>query len=199
MKTFATVILMCLAGAVSAQEFPALYNVTGIADDNELKVRTRPTEEGTVIGSMAHDATNVEVIEEEKGWGRVNHDGLSGWVPLAPMRRKAGTQMPEGEHFKCFGTEPVWSAAVTQGDQLLLTRPDDNDKVFNVGHLATTVTREHPHALLGSKLGENVTLVMTHEICTDGISHYRFGFSAKMVVGGYETQVYTGCCSLDWK
>ena len=91
MKKFAAVILMCLAGAASAQDFPALYNVTGVADDNELKMRTRPTEEGTVIGSMAFDAKNVEVIEEKKGWGRVNHDGLSGWVPLEPMERQAPT------------------------------------------------------------------------------------------------------------
>lgn len=197
MKRFATVILMCLAGAASAQDYPALYNVTGIADDNELKMRTRPTEEGSVIGSLAFDSKGVEVIEEVKGWGRVNHDGLSGWVPLEPMERQEDTNMPAGKHFKCFGTEPVWGATVTQGETLMFTRPEDNDKAFTVGELATTITREHPHALLGSKLGENVSLVMTHEICTDGISQYRYGFSATVVIGGYDTQVYSGCCSLD--
>ena len=197
MKKFATVILVCLAGAASAQDFPALYDVTGIADNDELKMRTRPTELGTVIGSLAHDTTGIEVIEEEKGWGRINSAGLSGWVSLEMMDRQEGTQMPEGERFKCFGTEPVWSATVTQGDGLLFTRPEDNDKAFSVETLSTTVTREHPHALLGSKLGENVALVMTHEMCTDGISQYRYGFSGNIVIGGYDTQVYSGCCSLD--
>ncbi len=197
MKTFATVILMCLAGAVSAQDYPALYNVTGVEDGDVLNMRTRPTENGTVIGALGFDAKHVEVIEEDDGWGRVNHEGLSGWVSLESMERQDGTQMPDGYQFKCFGTEPFWSATVIQGDTLTFTRPDDDDKAFKVSEMATSVSRDSPHALLGSKLGENVTLVMTHEICSDGMSDYRFGFSGAVVIGGYDTQVYSGCCSLD--
>ncbi|MBV7395083.1 COG3650 family protein [Mameliella sediminis] len=196
MNRFAA-ILICLAGAASAQDFPALYNVTGVDDGDVLNMRTRPTENGTVIGALAFDAKLVEVIEEDDGWGRVNVEGLSGWVPLTSMERLDGTQMPAGYQFKCFGTEPFWSATVIQGDKMTFTRPDDDDKAFTVGELTTAVSRDHPHALQGSKLGENVSLVVTHEICTDGMSDYRFGFSGTVVIGGYDTQVYTGCCSLD--
>jgi uncharacterized membrane protein len=196
MNRFA-VILVCLAGAASAQEFPALYTVVDVAEGDVLSMRTRPTENGTVIGSLPYDAQFVEVIEEDDGWGRVNEDGLSGWVPLDSMERQVGTELPAGYQFKCFGTEPFWSATVIQGDTLTFTRPDDDDKAFTVGQLSTAVSRDSPHALLGSKLGENVTLVLSHEICSDGMSDYKFGFSGVAVIGGYETQVYGGCCSLD--
>lgn len=192
-----TAFLICLAGVVQAQEFPALYDVTEVVEGDVLNMRTRPTQNGTVVGSLPHDATLVEVIEEDDGWGRVNTDGLSGWVSLDFMERQEGTQLPQGYQFKCFGTEPFWSATVVQGDNLTFTRPNDDDKVFTVGQLTTSEGRESPHALLGSKLGENVTLVMTHEICTDGMSDYRFGFSGAVVIGGYNTQVFGGCCSLD--
>jgi uncharacterized membrane protein len=192
-------VLMCLglAVAASAQEFPALYDVMDVAEGDVLNMRTRPTENGTVIGSLSFDASLVEVIEEENGWGRVNADGLSGWVPLSFMDRQLGTEMPEGYQFKCFGTEPFWSATVIQGDKMSFSRPDDDEKAFTIGQLTTAVSRDNPHALLGSKLGENVTLIMSREICTDGMSDYRFGFSGSVVISGYDTQVYSGCCSLD--
>ena len=191
------IILMCIAGVASAQEFPALYNVTEVVEGDVLNMRTRPTENGTVIGSLPFNAEHVEVIAEEDGWGRVNADGLSGWVSLDFMQRQEGTALPAGYQFKCFGTEPFWSATVIQGDKLTFTRPDDNDKAFSVGQLSTAVSRDSPHALLGSKLGENVTLVLSHEICSDGMSDYKFGYSGSAVIGGYDTQVYTGCCSLE--
>ncbi|BBU58954.1 hypothetical protein KU6B_52190 [Mameliella alba] len=196
MNRFAA-IFICLAGAASAQDFPALYNVTGLDDGDVLNMRTRPTENGTVIGALDHDARLVEVIEEDDGWGRVNVEGLSGWVPLESMERLEGTELPAGYQFKCFGTEPFWSATVVQDDKLTFTRPDDDDKVFSASGLTTAASRDHPFALLGAKMGEHVTLVMTHEICTDGMSDYKFGYSGAVVIGGYETQVYTGCCSLD--
>lgn len=191
------IFLMCFAGIASAQEFPALFDVTEVVEGDVLNMRTRPTENGTVIGSLPHDAKLVEVIEEEDGWGRVNADGLSGWVSLDFMARQEGTELPAGYQFKCFGTEPFWSATVVQGATLNFTRPDDDDKAFSVGQLSTAISHESPHALLGSKLGENVTLIIKHEICTDGMSDYRFGFSGAAVIGGYDTQVYGGCCSLD--
>ncbi|SMX33775.1 COG3650 family protein [Maliponia aquimaris] len=195
MNRFAA-ILICFAGAASAQEFPALFNVKDVNEGDVLNMRTRPTDLGTVIGSLPFDAKHVEVVEEKKGWGRVNTDGLSGWVSLEFLERQEGTELPDGYQFKCFGTEPFWSATVIQGDTLTFTRPDDDDKAFTVGQLATASSREHPHALLGSKLGENITLVVTQELCSDGMTDYTFGFSGAAVIGGYDTQVYSGCCSL---
>ncbi|WP_417205604.1 COG3650 family protein [Antarctobacter sp.] len=197
MNKFAA-LLICLAGAASAQEFPALYHVTGVDEGDVLNMRTRPTENGTVIGALGFDAKHVEVVEEDDGWGRVNVEGLSGWVPLDSMERQEGTELPAGYQYKCFGTEPFWSATVV-GENLTFTRPDDDDKAFKVGELVTAISRDAPHALLGSKLGENVALVLNHTQCSDGMSDYVFGFSGSVVIGGYDTQVYTGCCSLDMK
>ncbi|CUH79262.1 COG3650 family protein [Tropicibacter naphthalenivorans] len=193
-KTVALMIL--LAGSAAAQDLPALYNVTGVASDDILNVRTRPMASANVIGTLAYDATGVEVLEEENGWGRVNVDGQPGWANLRFLAEVPGSQITGAAQFNCFGTEPFWSVFVRPEDQVVFSTPQDPDRAYSVGALVTASGRFSPHAILGTAPGQNISVTVSQRACTDGMSDNAFGFEGTVITSGYDTQVYSGCCTL---
>lgn len=195
MKRFAFAFL--LATPLAAQDLPALYDVTGVASDDILNVRTRPMASANVVGTLAFDATGVEVLEEENGWGRVNVDGMSGWASLRFLQEVPDSQIETAQRFNCFGTEPFWALNVTQGDVAVFSTPEGSDKAFSLGVMTTASGRFELHAILGSAQAENITIVVSEEICSDGMSDNLFGFDGTVVIGGYDMQVYSGCCTLE--
>ena len=55
------ILLLALALPLRAEEFPAAYAVTGVASNDVLNIRARPDAGSAIIGSLAPDATGVEV------------------------------------------------------------------------------------------------------------------------------------------
>jgi uncharacterized membrane protein len=188
--------LTLAAGAAAAQDYPALHSVTGVAGDDILNVRTRPMAQANVIGTLAPDAEGIEVIAEENGWGQLNVDGQSGWANLSFLSRVEGSALPQAPRFTCFGTEPFWSLSVTPGADAVFSVPEGVDRAFSLSPLTTASGRFQPFAALGSASGGTLALVVAEEACSDGMSDNRFGLSTTVVLGGYDTQVYSGCCSL---
>lgn len=73
--------LIASAAAATFDAWPALYDVSGVASDDVLNIRAEPSADAPIIGTLAHDATNVEIIRDgENGWGLVNTDeGTAGY------------------------------------------------------------------------------------------------------------------------
>ncbi len=119
----AALVLALLSGSAAAQEMPSLHDVTGVAADDVLNVRSGPDAGSARIGALAPGATGVEVIElSGTGWGRVNVDEGSGWVSLRYLARQPD-QPPVPDRLTCFGTEPFWSLA-RDGDAARYVTPD---------------------------------------------------------------------------
>lgn len=186
-----------LAGAAAAQDFPALYDVTGVASDDVLNVRTRPMADANMVGTLAPDAAAIEVLAQENGWGRVNVDGQPGWASLDFLARVEGSALPAAGVIDCFGTEPFWSLELSQGDSAVFSVPEGVEKAFSISPLTTASGRFEPFAALGSKMGETITVIVGGGQCSDGMSDNLFGLTGTVVIGGYDTQVYSGCCTLD--
>jgi len=72
--------LMLLALPATAQDLPVLYSVTGLAQGDTLNIRTQPDAGAPILGTLAPDAKDVEVIRlsENKRWGVVNSYDLAG-------------------------------------------------------------------------------------------------------------------------
>lgn len=189
-------ILLASTTLVVADELPSLYDVAGVASDDVLNVRTRPMAGANIIGTLAYDAQSVEVIEIEGDWGRVNVDAGSGWASMAYLHPLPDSALPEAPRLRCFGTEPFWSLNVTQNGAAILSTPEGSDRAFTVGDLQTASARPEPFAMLGTGQGENITLVVGQEICSDGMSDNLFGLDGTVVIGGYLTEVLSGCCSV---
>ncbi|MCW5718385.1 MAG: hypothetical protein KIS68_11195 [Bauldia sp.] len=60
---------------------PALYCVTGVAEDDRLNVRTGPSPRAQVATTLAPNQCDIAFLPHaERGWQRIRVDGWQGWV-----------------------------------------------------------------------------------------------------------------------
>ena len=90
----ALLLLFLLAGPAAAtqDQWPALFDVSGVAPDDVLNIRAAPSASAEIIGTLAPDAAGVEVVRPDSrhGWGLVNTGEGSGWASLAFLVRRPG-------------------------------------------------------------------------------------------------------------
>ena len=99
------------AGPVAAtQEYilPTLFDVTDVADDDVLNIRTRPSAGAEILGSLAPDARGVEVVAHDASgrWAQINTGEHSGWVALRYLAYRTDVWEPGAlpEALRCIGT-----------------------------------------------------------------------------------------------
>lgn len=189
--------LLVLPGLAQAgPDYPMLHDVTGVAGDDALNVRAAPTPQAPIVGTLAHDQTAIEVLAVDASgkWGRVNVAETSGW---ASMRYLAPRPNP-GDYalaqvLQCFGTEPFWTLDLVQGRMAALTGPHQNSERLPAGLLSTSENRTD-HFVTG--LGKDAFLVVSVEICSDGMSDRQFGLAANLVTFDPGLRLRSGCCRL---
>lgn len=71
MRNFVTpvAVIIVLLLAPWAHAGPAYYAVTGVTPDDTLNVRMSPNGRAEIIGTLAHNASPIEIIRIENGWG----------------------------------------------------------------------------------------------------------------------------------
>lgn len=194
----ALVLTLALAGpALATQEYilPSLFDVSGVAANDVLNIRAEPNAGAAIIGALAPDATAIEVVEERRGWARVNAAEGSGWVSARYLSYRTDVWQ-EGElpaAFRCLGTEPFWDAKVEGGD-LVLRSPEDRagDRRAVQAVLDTGVFRDPARVLVA----RDMTLFSHPQICSDGMSDRLFGLSATLVIHGDSPRMLSGCCTI---
>ncbi|KIC35999.1 SH3 domain-containing protein [Leisingera sp. ANG-M7] len=209
LRAAAVLCLGFLAMPAAAQEFPALHNVTGVASDDVLNIRSAPSAGSEIIGTLAPDQTGVEVVLADGSgkWGLVNSGEQSGWAALRYLDRISSSnwhEQPE-QALECFGTEPFWS--LTLDEAASFSTPD------SPGTPVTLVARE-PAAGRSGKSGflaasrsgsetpapEAISLsgTLTAQHCSDGMSDRIYGISIDLLRlrNTGRLDVLTGCCSL---
>lgn len=181
------------AAATPEYILPTLFDVAGVAADDVLNIRERPDATAPIIGTLAPDATGVEIVDERRGWGQVNVDERAGWVSMRYLTYRTDIweydRLPP--NLRCIGTEPFWNIAV-DGDRLIFNTPEERD----VSHPIRAVRgaqgfRDPTRAIIA----DGVTLVAVPQICSDGMSDRVFGLRA-LVVGTDEPRLMSGCCSV---
>lgn len=193
----ALVLSLALAGpALATQEYilPTLFDVTGVAMNDVLNIRADPNPTAPIIGTLAPDATRIEVVEERRGWARVNTGEGSGWVNsrFLAYRTDVWTDgaLPQG--WQCFGTEPFW-AVIPQGGDVVLGGPDMPEDTRPVrAVLSTGIFRDPTRAVVA----DGVTVVSTPQRCSDGMSDRLFGLRAEVVIHGAAPRLLSGCCTI---
>lgn len=189
--------LILLASPALATQYgwPALHDVVGVAEDDVLNIRADASAASAIIGTLAHDATNIEVIRpnDAETWGLVNAGETAGWVALGFMARQPGqfdSHFPE--FTSCGGTEPFWSLDRNDGTatlRIFLTeRPELTQPIlFETG----TVNHRHRYSF-GT---EGLVGVVSRQYCDDGMSDMEFGLELNLVLPG-EGLHLQGCCSI---
>ena len=186
-------LALLMAGPLAAQDLPALYDVSDVADFDVLNVRVAPDASAEMIGELAPDATGIEVTAAEDGWGRVNVNGQSGWASLSFLTRVVD-QWPDGQPApeSCFGTEPFWTLSF-DGPDMTFEQIDAEGQTGLVTHRARSVNRTDRFLIAGDLEGTHVTATLSRQSCSDGMSDQLFGLSSEIVIGG---TLYSGCCTM---
>ena len=192
----ALALMLSATPALATQEYilPTLFDVTRVAPHDVLNIRVDPNGSAPIIGTLAPDATRVEVVEERRGWGRVNTGEGSGWVSMQFMHYRTDVwqenALPAG--WQCFGTEPFWTV-IPQGDRLVTAMPSLPDDMRPLrAVLSTGVFRDPTRAVTAP----GMTLTSTPQICSDGMSDRLFGLQALVVIDGDSPTLLRGCCSI---
>jgi len=196
------VLLLCLIpGFVLAQTYPALYDVTDVADNDVLNLRAAPDAKAEIIGALDPAGPAIEVIltSPDESWGMVNVDERTGWAAMRHLVRQTGQ---DGDGFPkplvCFGTEPFWNAFVAVGEKLQFNVLGETPLALSDHRRVRVAGRSDKYAEIWGSDTTSIVAVVTRAACNDGMSDRAFGFSADFVVaplvgGGI---AYSGCCSL---
>ena len=202
MKQFIFSLFFVIFGTLSAhaQEYPALFNVTGVPAGDVLNVRAGPGVDHPIIGTLARNATEVEVVgvNEARDWARVSMGESSGWSSARFLTR-TGPSWDQGlpAPLYCSGTEPFWTY----------------DRLIGGGNWSDFQTPNQPYAEMwsGSAAGRGpsmfaieldsgtstMTAFIRRGICSDGMSDRDYGLIAQFVRrANGQTVLLDGCCSL---
>lgn len=195
--------LVLLTPPVAAQDV-TYWQVSGVADDDVLNIRTAPRADAPIIGSLAPDAGPVEIIEIRDGWAGTPSDaaetGLA-WMSAAYLTRieleewTAG--LPAG--LVCSGTEPFWG--LEQSGSAL--RLDAFWREPEMQSLAVTSTgRAHGigwPVVIELDEGE-ASAIFSPQTCSDGMSDTRYGWQSTLILRGEMPDggplVLEGCCRM---
>ena len=185
------------AGPGAAEPLPQLFDVTGVAADDRLNIRSAPTAQAPVIGTLEPDARGIEVTtRDSRGtWGRVNAGEGTGWVFLRYMAARGvhidHYNLPVG--LRCFGTEPFWNLSHEDGD-LVHEAMGDAPERFALEIAQDAMLRDDLRRMIRAERGV-VAYVYPATDCSDGMSDRLFGLAVALMPGP-DASLLTGCCSL---
>ena len=176
--------------------WPALHDVIGVAADDVLNIRAEPNAEAKIVGTLAHDAVDVEVImpSEDFEWGLVATGEGMGWASLdylVPGPGQWDGQFPE--FTACSGTEPFWSL-VREGETVTFDGLDLPGASAPIDFRESSLSHRGRHSF---RAGDMVG-VLSNELCNDGMSDLEYGWELNLIMlsGEDDNRHFQGCCSI---
>lgn len=205
----AGLLLLAFPSATRAQDLPALFDVTGVTSGDVLNVRESPDASSQVIGTLAPDEADIEVIRanDDGTWGLVNTGERSGWASLNFLSRQDGQSGRMPAIRQCFGTEPFWTLD-HEGAELRLSTIEGPTLDGLVSGRFTSQSRTDRFVYRGYLRSQDagpleIVLSLRLEACNDGMSDRDYGIDVDMLVtdgdaddGLRKPFLYSGCCSI---
>lgn len=196
MHRLALLILAFFPLAALADVYPALYDVTGVAADDVLNIRESPDVGSAIIGTLAPDATGVEVVAVTGGWAVVNTSEASGYANLRFLARQPGADWSEIERpLHCLGTEPFWDLAIAPETRTAwLSTPDQPEpEALAIGQVWPAL----PWSPVAAFAVPEGFVALTPADCSDGMSDRRYGIAVDIFLSRPDRPRLSGCCALN--
>jgi len=201
-------LALFLPTALTAQNVPGLFDVTGVAQNDVLNVRVGPDAGSDKIDALLPNQQSVEVVSLSQNgkWGLVNTNEGSGWVSMRYLQARNSNRTDPLLGWSCSGTEPFWSLSFeTDGtaaaDWSLMGLTEQNDTRYMSVWSEKAQNRAPP--VYGFRLADETTAsgvqasgVITTRLCNDGMSDRTYGYSIDVLLSGPENSIVSGCCSL---
>jgi uncharacterized membrane protein len=189
----AILLLIVLVSAAQARADVA-YSVFDVRPGDTLNMRLQPNPQAPVVFAIPHNATGIGLTGRtaQGGWVEVNFLRKRGWVNGRFLGFGQGRWgLPA--YLDCSGTEPFWSIAVMPGlarAELLFA---ERRAFFNLTRAQSAMNRNDIwHLKASGRPGGDLSLIVRHEVCSDGMSDTRYPFSAVALMSGLD--VIAGCC-----
>lgn len=195
--------------ALAQDIYPALHDVTGVAADDVLNVRTEPSAGAPIIGTFAPFETDIEVValSADGRWGRVNAGEQAGWTSMRFLARQPGQTAADWANglapttLRCYGTEPFWDVVLQPDGTFAYTDPFRRDGTPMAGRYtplaSASSTNKRGFFAVADAFPAWFSGILTFEICSDGMSDQDYGISLDLAqgdpTGGF---VAHGCCRL---
>lgn len=180
---------------------PALFDVTGVAANDVLNVRTGPGADFEVIGALDPHAKGIEVVatNDSHSWGMIAFQGQTGWVAMRFMQvQDAQDAEAFPRRIACSGTEPFWSIAFQPGNLVVLDRPDQGQNLLTLGWVGlsrNSYISSYGFEVTGGTLSASGTI--RRQMCSDGMSDITYGWAVDMISEEQgQRELLSGCCSL---
>lgn len=200
----ALALLLLAAAPVSATEeyiLPTLFDVTGVAADDVLNIRSAPDAGAEIIGTLAADARDIEVVghDDTGRWARINAGERSGWAALRYLAYQVdvwspGTLPPT---LHCLGTEPFWSFR-PRGNEIVFSTPEGPESGMEIEQvLSTGILRDPRRSISAQGESRRITATMVPMACSNGMSDHSYGLDVTVILEGRgEPEMRAGCCSI---
>ncbi|MCC5986792.1 MAG: SH3 domain-containing protein [Pararhodobacter sp.] len=195
--------LAMLVTAAAADEFPALYRVTGVAQNDALYIRAEPDAGSAIIGFLSPDQSGVEItaLSPDGRWGQVNYFERAGWSHMRYLERAmAGSWRDAQTSLSCYGTEPYWRLSLflptDRAEFGSLSRLDDEVYELVTDSGALPATRFPPVLAIPFSGTREGAAILRGEDCNDGMSDQEFAISAFLYFRG-DSEAFSGCCRLE--
>lgn len=204
MRKYFALIAMIVFSATSAlaelELFPARYDVTGVASDDVLNVRSGTGASHPIIETLAYNDRHIEIVQisDDGKWGAIGYAGGNGWASMRYLVRQSGQSGPNlPRPITCGGNEPFWTIQFSHGGNQF-TEPGQ------MPHVLQTVWEGIPDGMppvaFGLKLaggGDEIDAVITRSQCFDGMSEKSYGFEINALLSGaLGDRMLSGCCAL---
>ena len=185
-----------------ADDLPAFYNVSGVAEDDVLNIRAAPGTAASIIGTLTSTDRFIEVVAQDDSgdWGQISTGEQSGWVAMRYLVRR--TNQPADilpRPLSCAGTEPFWSLSLRREPTAELRNLGEDPIQFTNLYAVNSSNRTDRYAIFGqSEEGDSVLTAVFHRAaCTDGMSDRAYGISLDVFLTNESgVQFLSGCCSL---
>ena len=166
--------------------------VIGVEDNDVLNVRTEPSADAALVGTLAPNASGIRVTAqaaETLDWIHIDANGLKGWVNASYLGY-ADSYAPLPIRLHCNGTEPFWGMELSYSRADVTFAFDEED--FRAGFDAPISPAGRTNSWLRTRFErETEFLVIEAKTCSDGMSDRNYPYS---LLAKLEDNLLAGCC-----
>jgi uncharacterized membrane protein len=190
-----TALAVCVVAFLTAPaaHADATYSVYGVQPGDGLNMRARPDARSAIVQTIPADATGIALTGRTAGgWAEATFRRKRGWVNARFLGLGSPGQYQLPAHLDCSGTEPFWSVAVTPGQARADMMFAERRYVFRINRVQSAMNRTDIMLVGGARKAGQMSLVVRHESCSDGMSDNNYPYSAVALLSGLD--MVAGCC-----
>jgi len=187
------IFFLAALAAASAAQANIAYSVFNVRPGDTLNMRAQAHANAPVVQTIPHDGTGILLTGRSSagGWFEVSYRRKRGWVNGRFLGIGQG-RFALPAFLDCFGTEPFWSIGVVPGHARADLMFTERRNFYRLTGAHNALGRTDIFAIRGAASRGQMTLIVRHETCSDGMSDNRYPYSSVALISGLNT--IAGCC-----